>query len=180
MSAPGSNGRRDRVLERLRELEGEMARLQAEAATHAVRAPLPGAYVVLEANGQHALAPAAQVGEVLRLVETTPLPGAPREVLGTFLHRGRPVVAIDLARAIGADREPRLDAHLVVFATSRPFALVVDRVRAVVERPEVAAGEAPEAWSGTGLVAALCATSDGVVPLLRLTRFTALVEELAG
>jgi purine-binding chemotaxis protein CheW len=180
MSAPDPAARRDRVLERLKELEAEMARLQAEAATHAVRAPLPGAYVALEAGGQRALAPAAQVREVLRLVETAPLPGAPGEVLGTFLHRGRPVIAIDLARAIGVAREPALDAHVVVFATSRPFALVVDRVRAVVDRPEVAAGEVPEAWSGTGLVAALCATADGVVPLLRLAAFTALVEELAG
>jgi chemotaxis signal transduction protein len=85
------------------------------------------------------------------------------------VYRGDPVVALDLARCLGLpDRPLDVDAHMVVLATSRPVALVVDRVKALVEAPAVA--EAPKdapTWLSTPLVAALCRAEDELIPVLR-------------
>lgn len=169
------------VLAELRRLEAELARALASAASRARGSRLPGAYLLVETAGQRALVPAAQVEEIVRLVATTPLPGAPPLVAGSFVHRGRSVVAIDLAHALGRPRVPALDAHLVVVGASRPFALLVDRTVTLVDGPTVegTAGDAAGPW-GTGLVAALCRAEGEVVPLLRLASFVALAEETTG
>jgi len=88
------------VVAELRRLEAELARAHAAMASCPRGTRLPGAYLVLEAGGSRALAPAAQVEEVVRVVATTPLPGAPDEVLGTFVHRGRTTVAVDRVAGI--------------------------------------------------------------------------------
>jgi hypothetical protein len=102
-------------------------------------------------------------------------------VLGSFVHRGTAVIAIDLARWLGAEREPELDAHLVVLGAARPFALLVDRVAAVVDGPEVVGPrDGADPWHGSGLAAAWCRVGDEVLPLLRLAPFAAMLEELGA
>jgi purine-binding chemotaxis protein CheW len=134
--------------------------------------PLPGLYVVLEVGATSAMVPAAVVGEIVRLVEFTPIPRAPSHVLGTFLYRGEPAVGIDLARLVGQERLPSLDAHVVVLDTARRIGLVVDRVRTLVEAPVVADSSEDDgtlsAWLGTRLVAGLCRCEQGLMPLLDL------------
>lgn len=163
--------RRASVQERLSELEAEQARLRRELASMEGELRLPGMFLTLEAAGTCALLAADTVQEVVRLVELEPLPGAPPHVAGTFVYRGSPAMAVDLAALLGVRRQPDLDAHLVICKGARTVAVLVDRVRDLVEAPVLVDGTpdgaAPMPWDGTGLMAGLCRTPEGVRPLLR-------------
>ncbi|MFP2913028.1 chemotaxis protein CheW, partial [Pyxidicoccus sp. 3LFB2] len=163
--------RRLSVQERLSELEAEQARLRRELASLAGELRLPGLYLTLDAAGTSALLAADTVQEVVRLVELEPLSGAPPHIAGTFVYRGAPAVVVDLATLLGVRRVPDLDAHLVICKGSRTVAVLVDRVRDLVEAPVLVDGtpDGAEAlpWDATGLMAGLCRTPEGVRPLLR-------------
>lgn len=163
--------RRATVEQRLASLEAEQARLRRELATLGGAVRLPGLYLTLEAADHAALLPADAVQEVVRLVALDALTGAPPHVVGTFLYRGTPAVVVDLAVLLGVRREPDIEAHLVVCGSTRPVALLVDRVRDLVEAPTLV-DAAPEdggrtLWDASGLMAGLCRTPDGIRPLLR-------------
>lgn len=153
---------------RLAALDAERDRLQAELVALGPGEPLPGMHLAVEVAGRRALLPASRVLEVVPLVPFSPLPRAVAHAPGAFLYRGQPAVALDLASLAGTPREPDLDAHLVVLASRRPFALLVDRARPLADPPVVAAGDADagDPWRGSPLVAALCRCGDEVVPLL--------------
>ena len=131
---------------------------------------LPGLFVLVDIGAQVAALPSSMVLEVVRLVKTTPLPESPAHVLGSFVYRGEPALALDLKRYLGlTETEPDVDAHMVVLSTSPTVALVVDRVRALVDAPKVA--EAPEGaprWFNSPLVAALCHAEGELVAVLRV------------
>jgi purine-binding chemotaxis protein CheW len=131
---------------------------------------LPGVHLLVEAGGHRALLPAGRVLEVVRLVATVSLAGAPPHVRGTFICRGAPVVAVDLAALLGTSREPALDAQIVILAGAPAVGLVVDRVARLVEDPRLFEGDAvsgtPEAWRGSPMVAGLCVERGDVLPVL--------------
>lgn len=131
---------------------------------------LPGLHLVVEAAGRRGLLASARVVEVVRLVATAPLAGAPPHVLGTFVCRGSPVIAVDLAALLGAAREPGLDAQIVILAGVPSVGLVVDRVIRLVDGPRLFEGDAaagtPEDWRGSALVAGLCVVEGEVLPLV--------------
>ncbi|MBF5041411.1 chemotaxis protein CheW [Aggregicoccus sp. 17bor-14] len=161
---------RSAVQRRLAALESEVAQLRQELAGLGREQVLQGLFLTVEVAGALALLPTEAVQEVVRLVELSPLPAAPEHVAGTFLYRGAPAVVVDLAVLLGVRREPELDAHLVVCGGARPVALLVDRVRDIVEQPtlvDAAAEGERTAWDRTGLMAGLCRTPAGLVPLLR-------------
>jgi purine-binding chemotaxis protein CheW len=153
---------------RLAALDAERDRLQAELVALGPGEPLPGMHLAVEVAGRRALLPASRVLEVVPLVPFAPLPRAVPHAPGAFVYRGQPVVALDLASLAGMPREPDLDAHLVVLASHRPFALLVDRARPLLDPPVVAPGDADagEPWRGSPLIAALCRCGKDVVPLL--------------
>jgi purine-binding chemotaxis protein CheW len=152
---------------RLAALDAERERVHAELVALGPGEPLPGMHLGVDVAGRRALLPASRVLEVVPLVPFSPLPRSAPHALGTFIYRGQPAVALDLASLAGAPRMPDLDAHLVVMASHRPFALLVDRVRPLAHSPVVAPGDAAaEGWRGSPLVAALCRCGDEVVPLL--------------
>jgi purine-binding chemotaxis protein CheW len=165
----GSSGTRESLVAELRRLEDELQRAQAELLALG-GATLPGLHLVIEAGGARGLLPTARVSEVVRLVATTPLAGAPPHVLGTFVLRGAPVLAVDLAAVLGIVREPPLDAQIVILAGTPRVGLVVDRIERLVEAPRVFAGDAAgrthEAWRGTGLVSGLCVDGADVLPVM--------------
>ncbi|WP_338867261.1 CheW domain-containing protein [Myxococcus stipitatus] len=165
--------RRASVQERLGEIEQEQARLRQELVSLSGELRLPGLFLTLDAAGTSALLAADAVQEVVRLVELEPLPGSPAHVLGTFIYRGSPAVAVDLASLLGVKRQPELDAHLVICKGARPVAVLVDRVRDLVEAPTLVEGTVDGAvslqWDRTGLMAGLCRTPEGVRPLLRVS-----------
>jgi purine-binding chemotaxis protein CheW len=153
----------------VRRLEEALGRAQRELAAHGGDV-LPGLHLLVELAGRRALLAVGRVSELVRLVATAPLAGAPPHVLGTFVCRGAPVVAVDLAALLGASREPSLDAQIVIVPGDPTLGLVVDRVEGLVEDPrlfhgDVAAGT-PAAWRGSPLVAGLCLHRGEVVPLL--------------
>jgi purine-binding chemotaxis protein CheW len=158
------------LVDRLRHLEAEIQRTQAELVAVGGET-LPGLHLVVESAGRRALLAVTRVREIVRLVAMRPLPSAPLEVRGTFVCRGVPVLAVDLgAMAAGRNEEPPLDAQVVVLAGSPSLGLVVDRVAGLVEGPRLVDGDretsAPEVWRGSRLVAGLCLVEGTVVPLL--------------
>ncbi len=170
--------RREALHHRMRELAGELARLHGDLVALGPGERLPGLYLAVEAAGRRALLPAAHVQEIVRLVPFAPVPGAPPHALGTFVCRGQPVLALDLATCLGARRDPDRDAHLVVFSSSPPFALLVDGVLSTVEAPLLLEGgdAGPEAWREAHLVAGLCRLDDEAVPLLGVAALARSVE----
>ena len=163
---------------RLFELEREAASLYSELST--LRGDrLPGMYLLAEAGRHSVHIPASGVCELVRLVEYAPLPKSPDHVMGTFLYRGTVVVVIDLARYLSgpepaaelrpgnsSPHEPRLDAHVIVLASSRSIALVVDQVRSLIDSPQVAESEPEEKrFEDPELVVALCRCTEVREPL---------------
>jgi purine-binding chemotaxis protein CheW len=169
--AGGVEERRRELLQRLRELEGELVDAQAALAALGPDEKLPGLYLVVESAGQSAALPASMVSEIVRLVELTPLPDAPAQILGSFVYRGEPTVAVDLGTLLGARGAPSLDSHVVVLATAQRVGLVVDRVRTLVEAPAIADASEDDGtlgrW-GSRLISGLCRTEEGLLPLLKL------------
>lgn len=174
--------RRSAVQQRLMLVEEEVTRLRQELRTLGVAQRLPGLYLTVEVSGTVALLASEAVLEVVRLVACEPLPGAAPHVAGLMMYRGVPAVVVDLAVLLGVKREPDLDAHLVVCAGSRLVALLVDRVRDLVESPMLVDGSAEgseqTAWDATGLIAGLCRTEGGLRPLLRASALLTIPEEL--
>lgn len=165
---------------RLAVLEREVAGLYERLGDAEDGVPLPGVHLVLEAGGFAALVPAGRVVELVRLVSFTPVPAAAPGVLGSFVFRGAPHVAVDLAALLGVQRRPALDAHLVLLEGAGRAALVVDRVRALADEPLLSRrsveDEAGQRWTRSGLVAAWCLVGAQPVPLLDLDRLVARAE----
>lgn len=167
-TTPGP-GARDALVAELRRLEDELQRAQATLLTMG-GATLPGLHLLVDAGGARGLVSGARVSEVVRLVATAPLAGAPPHVLGTFVCRGAPVLALDLAGVLGVTREPPLDAQIVILTGTPRVGLVVDRIERLLDGPRVfegdAAGRTHAAWSAAGLVAGLCVDGGEVLPLV--------------
>jgi purine-binding chemotaxis protein CheW len=165
----GPHPARADLVVRLRQLEGQLQEVQARLLTMGGEA-LPGMYLVVEAAGRSALLPASRVREVVRIVALTPLVGAAPHVCGTFVCRGAPVVVVDLGRALGAAREPELDAQIVILAGAPAVGLLVERVPRLVEDPRLFGGDVaeatPDGWRGSRLVAGLCVDGGVVLPVL--------------
>jgi purine-binding chemotaxis protein CheW len=171
MDSVDQGGKRYALRHRLEELEAELLRVQGELTRLGPGESLPGLYLVVEMAGFSAALPTALVAEIVRLVECAPIPQAPAHVLGTFIYRGEPVVAVDLSRYLGKKEEPLVDSHMVVIRGVRPLALVCERVRTLVEAPvvaEVPKDQTNRAWLNSPLVAGLCRSGDELLPLLRL------------
>jgi purine-binding chemotaxis protein CheW len=175
-------GARDALVDELRRLGGQLQRAQAQLLAMDGVA-LPGLHLLVDAGGARGLLPSSRVSEVVRLVATAPLAGAPPHVLGTFVCRGAPVVAVDLAAVLGVAREPPLDAQIVILSGSPRVGLVVDRIERLLDGPRVHVGDATGrthvAWSGSGLVAGLCVDAGEVLPLVDPTPILAGLAERA-
>jgi purine-binding chemotaxis protein CheW len=175
-----AQAKRASVQKRLALLEEEIVRLRRELATLGTDQRLPGLYLTVEVAGTTALLPVEAVLEVVRLVAIQPLLASQPHVVGTMLYRGTPALVVDLSVMLGMRREPDLDAHLVICAGARTVALLVDRVRDLVESPVLvegsASGEASTPWDGTGLMAGLCRTPEGIRPLLKASTILAVPE----
>jgi purine-binding chemotaxis protein CheW len=122
--------------------------------------------------------PAERVLEIVARVRLTPLPAAPRPILGAFSYRGAPMVAVDLRARLGhPSRPPARDDHfLIVRGARRDVALVVDRVNttALVDERQVVPSPQP-ARHLVGVVA----LDDGLMLIEDLDAVLSIDEERA-
>ncbi len=171
---------RAELVAQLRRLEDELQKVQGRLFQLGGE-QLPGVHLMIEAAGRRALLSSGRVLEVVRLVATHPLAGAPPHVKGTFICRGQPVIAVDLRKMLGAKTEPTLDAQIVILAGTPAIGLIVDHVPRLVENPKLYEGDVvagmPDGWRDSRLAAGLCLDGDEVLPVLDPSPIQA---ELAG
>ncbi len=119
------------------------------------------------AGGRYAL-PVERVREIARLRPITPLPRAPRAVLGVVSLRGEIVQVIDLCRRLGMASEPGTAGRIVVVygPDAGVAGLRVDRVTEVMRVPETAFRPAAD----PGAVEALCTRGESFVSLIDLEK----------
>ena len=110
--------------------------------------------LVFRAGGSKLALEADCVAEVARATLSTPLPLAPRHVVGFCELRGEALVLVDLAAHLGLKEGPALRDGLAVVVSIRGdrFALLVDEVEGVVE----AEGQLAPLPARTGDQAASC------------------------
>lgn len=150
---------------RLLQARHELARAERDLIALGPGDDLPGAGILLHAAGWCALAPATQVVEVrddLELRRSPPGAG----FAGDFVHRGRRLLAFDLAALVGVERELPRRPTVVVFTALQPFGLVVDAA-ALAQAPSVLVpgdpGSPDRSWRDTRV---FVRSGDAVLPLL--------------
>ena len=86
------------------------------------------------------------VQEVIRFLEMTQVPLAPRVVSGLINLRGQIVTAVDLRRQLNLDPRPpdKCAVNVVVRSDDGPVSLLVDEIGDVVEVDETTFEPAPE------------------------------------
>ena len=156
---------------RLTELEAETASVFAALRGARSEVALSGHFLIVETQGAAALLPAPAVREIVRVVELQPLEGSGPTVVGTFVYRGVPAVAI----RPGAAEDFSIDAHVVLLDGPVLVGLIVDRVESVVEGATLIAASEPDQDG----VLTLCRVGDRVLPLLGLSTLFDQATELA-
>src|SRR3989304_6861370 len=96
----------------------------------------PMRWVLMTVDGQTYALPLTAVDRILRMVEVTPLPGAPDVVEGVIDIQGEVVAVVSIRRRLGlASRRVEISDSLVVArARNRRLAVIAESVPGVVER----------------------------------------------
>lgn len=131
------------------------------------------------ALGEHRFAvPASSVVEVVRVVASAALPGAPAIVEGVINVRGALVPVLDIRARFGVPPisvDP--EQHLIIARAGRcTVALRVDRALDLTTVAEDAVEAVERVAPGTPLVAGVARLPDGVLVIHDLDRFLALDE----
>ncbi len=136
--------------------------------------------VLLAVDGQHYALPLAAVDRILRMVEVTPLPGAPDAVEGVINIQGEVVPVVSIRRRLGvAERAVGTGDSLVVArARSRRLAIIAESVLGVVERPADAVVSAGDLAQGIQHIEGVLKTSDGLVLIHDLEEFLGHAEAI--
>lgn len=107
--------------------------------------------------------PLDAVDRVVRAVEVSPLPGAPREILGVVNVFGRVIPVLNLRRH-GADREIDLsDLFIIVRAPGQSLALWIDEVIGVMDYAEGEIISAQDVLPAAGKVDSMVKTPEGIL-----------------
>lgn len=95
----------------------------------------------------------AQVQEIVRVPEVTPVPEAPWFMEGVINLRGRIVPVIDFRKRLklGVAERTRSSRVLIVELNKRPVGLLVDAASEVLKLPQEAVEPPPELISGIGV-----------------------------
>lgn len=115
----------------------------------------------------------AAVDRVLRMVEITPLPGAPEAaVVGVINIQGEVVAVVNIRTRLGlADRPVAASDSLVVArARTRRVAVIAESVLGVVERPADAVVSTCDISEGIEHIEGVLKTSDGLILIHDLER----------
>lgn len=135
--------------------------------------------VLVAINGQTYALHLEAVERVLRMVEVTPLPGAPAAVEGVINIQGQVVPVVSIRRRLGlAQRDVALTDSLAVVRTrSRRLAIIAESVLGVLESPADAVVSAGDLAQGVRHIEGVLKTSDGLVLIHDLERFFSPAEE---
>jgi purine-binding chemotaxis protein CheW len=135
--------------------------------------------VLLTVDGQTYALHLEAVDRVLRMVEVTPLPGAPNAVEGVINIQGEVVPVVSIRRRLGlAHRGVAVSDSLVVArARTRRVAVIAESVLGVVERPADAVVSTGDIARGIEDIEGVLKTSDGLVLIHDLDRFFSAEEE---
>jgi purine-binding chemotaxis protein CheW len=93
-------------------------------------------HVRIRVGGEHYALPVAGVLEVAPMGEISPVPGAPRPVLGVRNLRGQVLPVVDLGAVLGVAAGGGHSRILVAESGSRRAGLAVESVLGVAELPE--------------------------------------------
>jgi len=136
-------------------------------------------WVLLAIGGQTYALHFEAVERVLRMVEVTPLPGAPTVVEGVINIQGEVVPVVSIHRRLGLARRgvALSDSLLVARVRSRRVAIIAESVLGVVERPADAVVNVGDIAHGIPHIEGLLKTSDDLVLIHDLERFFSPEEE---
>ena len=119
------------------------------------------------------------VDRVVRAVEISPLPQAPKIVTGIINFQGQVIPVINMRRRFRLpEREIALTDCLVIAHTARrPVGLVVDAVTGVIEHPAQSIAGAESILPGLEYVEGVVKLQDGLALIHDLDKFLSLEEE---
>ena len=122
--------------------------------------------------------PAESVGEIVRAVAVTGLPGAPSVVEGVIDVRGTVVPVFSLRRRFGlADRGVvPADQFIILRTQSRSAALHVDRTEDLIDIDRRAIADPSRQIAGTPLVAGVALLEDGLALIYDVETFLSRAE----
>ena len=142
---------------------------------------LSGSLVVFRIGERDFAIGVTAVERVVRAVEITTLPGAPRGVRGIINLQGRIVPVFDLWSRFGQPgRELRASDHLLIAHTHwRTVALLVDAVTSVVPQSEVQVTLAAEILPDLECVSGVMKLAGGLVLVHDVERFLSIEDHAA-
>jgi len=129
-------------------------------------------YLAFRVSGETYGLPIAELGEITKPFETTPVPRTAEFVIGIGNVRGSVIPIVDLARRLRLPVQPRtgLARVLIVNRAGEPYGLLVDEVREVVQIAPEALEAPPGAIAGPkgAFIAALARHAGEIVIVLDL------------
>ena len=133
----------------------------------------PLSLVVFVLDDQRYALRLSAVKQIVRAVEVTPLPQAPRSIRGVVNVRGKVLPVFDLRQRFRLpEREPELSDCIVLAQTStRTVACVVDQVIGVIETTEAKTTSANEIFPSLDYVEGVVKLSEGLVFIHDLDTF---------
>ena len=137
--------------------------------------------VVFKLDEQRYALPLAAVDRIVRAVEVTPLPDAPRIVLGMIEVEDRILPVLNVRRRFGlAEREVGLDDQfLIARTTQRGVALVVDEALGVIKHSQASVITPAQIVPGVESLQGVVKLDDGLVLIHDLEKFLSLEEARA-
>ncbi len=137
--------------------------------------------VVFSIDGQRFALRLAVVDRIERMVEITPLPKAPENVLGVVNRQGQIVPVFNLRRRLRLPERAVDPLDQLVFARTqhRSAALAVDAVEGVMEATERDLVASDAVLPGLEMLEGVAKLSDGLALIHDLDRFLSLKEEAA-
>ena len=135
--------------------------------------------VLLTVDGQTYALPLAAVDRIVRMVEVTPLPGAPDVVEGVINIQGEVVPVVSIRRRLGLAHRAVVvsDSLVVARAHARRLAIIAEAVLGVVERSADDVVSTSDIAQGIQHIEGVLKTGDGLVLIQDLDRFFSLQEE---
>ncbi|MDQ7782138.1 MAG: chemotaxis protein CheW [Desulfomonilaceae bacterium] len=114
----------------------------------------------------------SQVERIVRAVEITPLPDAPKTVHGIINVEGRIVPVVNTRKRLGiSEREIELDdLFVIVNGDGRSLALVADEVLPVLEIPDKLLVPSDDVLPGKRFVQGIADTDNGMIMILDIDK----------